>query len=178
VTRLLETLRDQVAAHFDDPDIRTDLKVACRQELADVQDELLALDRQRERERFLHQYIEEQVALADADTVADLDADVFDDPSDDDLRDKPLCTCPDPYCDLKMGELPIELQQAADFETGVSDFRQDHRGSPKVLDEADQAYIDRITSVLDVLLTVQIALSNKTHPSDVDDTDVSEAMHA
>lgn len=100
------------------------------------------------------------------------------------LRDDPLCTCPNSECPIKEGELPRKIRDADDFETGLREFRQTHRGDPVVLREIRDEYDETVSRVKSTLRRVLSALSNNQIPGepesetvledDVDDVDQDE----
>lgn len=173
---MLENLKRQVAAQFDDSDVPQNIKTACREYLAPVQTDLLSMDAEGERVRFIHEYIEREYELAQADSHDDHTYDGDEDHVE--LRDDPLCTCRDPNCYLKQGRVPLLIQLADTFDDGMQQFRQEHPGSPLVLDEAQKADTNRRVRVFNALLTVNIAMSNKTMPDEVDPDDKKQEVYA
>ena len=77
-------------------------------------------------------------------------------------RETPLCTCPSPSCELKDGKIPSTLDLAKSLSRGFSEFRQDHRGKPVILDEARQQWRETKRHVKDQLRTcIAMARQNR-----------------
>lgn len=85
----------------------------------------------------------------------------------DDNREDPVCTCNDIQCELKQGRLPVEVRSADDYDRGIRAFRQDHRGHPRVLDEAQAAWRDKRGRVVTELRDMVVALGTDHSLADV-----------
>jgi len=95
-----------------------------------------------------------------------------DDPSEhkyDGNREQPLCTCTDPYCTIKKGEVPHEMKQAESFEEGEREFRESHGGDPLVLKHAYDEYVDVRSDAMETLRRNWMALQHEVHPNEIAD---------
>ena len=54
--------------------------------------------------------------------------------ADSDRRD--CCTCADPFCAIKRGVIPAEIDLADDIDEGITEFAANHAGEPRALLEA------------------------------------------
>ena len=61
--------------------------------------------------------------------------------------DDPLCSCANPYCSLKRGELPAVVRMNDDTETGIRQFREGHDGDARVLTDAREDWIEKGSEV-------------------------------
>lgn len=149
MTSVLEEHRLRIFDGLED-NIDLEIKAAVRERMSEIRSDIVALERDGEQKRFVHSRIEREV-------------DRF--PEE---RDELLCTCRDDYCDLKEGRLPFEVRQADTIHEGIREFRKQHAGQPKVLDDALTAWNEREAHVVDTLQLLHIALSSNRHPDDVE----------
>lgn len=127
----------------EDMTIPDEVVQSCRAELQRVSDELLAVTEANARERYIRDYLNREHRRAAASSADDL-------PAGEEPRERPLCTCHDPYCAIKSGQLPPEVRQADDPVRGVDQFRERHP-RPPVLIEASEAYRQAQATVLAAL---------------------------
>lgn len=83
-----------------------------------------------------------------------------------DDRSGPLCSCRDTECPLKQQTLPAELRTAGSIAAGIREFRQQHRGNPHVLGEAQRSWSDLVGAVEQDLRRIMLHLSDETIPRD------------
>lgn len=60
---------------------------------------------------------------------------------------RPRCSCPDPYCPIKHGNLTSEFETEGSFEEAVRTLKRRHNGNPIALHEARDAYLQEVTEV-------------------------------
>jgi hypothetical protein len=85
--------------------------------------------------------------------------------SDDGERTEPVCSCRDTECPMKQRTLPAQLQEVDSIDAGIRAFRQEHRGNPRVLGEAQQAWGDLVAGAEQDLRTIMLHLSDETIPT-------------
>jgi hypothetical protein len=76
-----------------------------------------------------------------------------------------LCSCRNTECPLLQRTLPAPLLEADSIDAGIREFRQTHRGNPRVLGEAQQAWGDLVTGVEQDLRSIMLHLSDETIPT-------------
>ena len=85
-----------------------------------------------------------------------------------------LCTCPNPYCPLKQGTLPPAVRMADSLEEGITDYKTTHRGTPIVLLEAREQYIELAYEVKSMLQWAHVtARRDAEGENDVDEAEVT-----
>lgn len=76
-------------------------------------------------------------------------------------REKLLCTCRDPGCPLKTGNVPRQVSEADSLDDGVLSMKESHGGRPLVLEEALEEWLDDIGEVLTALRRVRESLQSE-----------------
>jgi hypothetical protein len=83
-------------------------------------------------------------------------------------RERPLCNCPSPSCDLKDGKIPSKMELSDTLRGGFVEFRQEHRGQPIILDEARGAWREKKKNVKSTLRTMIAIMRRNSLPEHVD----------
>jgi len=90
------------------------------------------------------------------------------------VRDDPLCTCSDPYCALKRGTLPAPVRMADQIDDGITDYKTDHMGDPRVLLDARTQWLEKGHRVRERLQTAVLVIRGELdHDPQVSEADVS-----
>jgi len=96
-------------------------------------------------------------------------------------RDRPVCTCENINCPLKLGRLPRQIREADAVDDGIQDFRtgQRHQGEPRVLTEAQEAYAELMTATGEILReAITVLTADDEEPRDDPVTLSSETADA
>ena len=134
-----------------DPSIETAIKRWALDELD---------ERASDRQRVLREGAYEDFVLAHVQREAERFT------SDDGERTEPLCSCRDTECPMKQRTLPAHLQEADSIDAGIRAFRQEHRGNPRVLGEAQQAWGNLVADIEQDHREIMLHLSDETIPAD------------
>lgn len=136
----IRQLTQRMNREFEKPSVSAASKRAVQHYVREMQDDYQLTRRRDGYEEYLLQYVSRQ---QDAFETGD--------------RGEPVCTCHNPECPLKRRRLPRTVRRADDVDSGIRAYRNDHRGDPVVLAEAQRAWgraAGRVEATLQHCLTV------------------------
>jgi len=84
-------------------------------------------------------------------------------------RTEPLCSCANPYCNLKRGKLPPDVFLGESTDDGIRDFMLEHDGDGRVLDEARGQWVEDAGQVIQTLTEALSLLKANELPADRED---------
>jgi|GEM_PF-417020 hypothetical protein len=85
-------------------------------------------------------------------------------------RTEPLCSCANPYCELKRGRLPPEVFLGESTDEGIRDFMIQHSGDGRVLNEARDQWVEDAGVVIQTL-TEALSILKANEPPETDDAE-------
>lgn len=81
-------------------------------------------------------------------------------------RTAPLCSCTNPFCDLKEGKIPSRVLLADTVDAGITDYLAQHNGDAHVLDEAREEWIGQCGEVKQTMRQALAILRRDERPED------------
>jgi hypothetical protein len=103
-------------------------------------------------------------------------ADALDRPNPyDERRERPLCTCTH-ECPIQSANQPVEFRQHDDLDVAIRKYKQNHTGHPIVLDDAREAWSEKVGDALFLLRSLLNALTNNQIPDVDEDEDLIEQL--
>lgn len=174
----------KIEARFASPDFSEPLKKWAIEQLEPIQSDIDLIQRGDDGfEDFLLTFVTREEARCLVNTAFTQADEYRERIPYDTVRERPLCTCDDRGCELKAGRLPLTIRNAADIETGIRTFKQDHVGDPLVLDHdgaprgARQAFSAKRAAVWTTVRTVKTYMTkDRDQPPERIDID-TEATH-
>jgi len=142
-----------------------DFKQVANPEVVDAADEMIKSVRtehtrftiDKSYERFLVKHIKaEKQAFQDGD------------------RTEPLCSCSNPYCNLKQGKLPPAVALGETTDDGLQAFLMEHDGG-EIVDEARDQWVEDAGVVIQTLTEALSLLKSNELPEDRVDEDAEES---
>lgn len=155
---MIQRLARNVDERLSESGVDEEVKAWALGELEEVSLDLDRVLSGDSRRRFVTSYLTQERHRAQADSTDDLPEWV----DADETRDDPLCYCGNDDCDVKLGRIPV----------GVDDIReyvQSHAGYPAALVEANEAYLEARAEVHQTLRRIYASLGSNRILEDLAD---------